>query len=84
MSEKQPKQKKRANCLYRVLTPLCTIASGQWIPADVIADLSDVDDKMIRWLLENHGIETADPAEGEPVFNTPTGAVDRTPCPCGT
>lgn len=75
--------KVRASCIFRVFTPLCISASGQWIPgsqaAPVIADLSDVEDPMIRWLLERDLIETAD---GEP-FNKPLGtAVQRPPCPC--
>jgi len=75
-------QKKRTNCLYRVFTPLCVITTGQWIPAGVIADLADISDKMLRWMLEQKWIETADPAEGEAVFNQALGVVDRPPCPC--
>ena len=74
--------KARASCIYRVFTPLCILATNQWIPATrqqpLIADLSDVCDEMIRWLLDGGAIETA---EGEP-FNKPTGAVRRKPCPC--
>jgi hypothetical protein len=78
----EPEPKAREGCIYRVFTPLFIIASGQCIPGSranpVIADLSDVSDEMIHWLLERDGIETAD---GEPI-NKPTGAVDRPPCPC--
>jgi hypothetical protein len=68
----------RTSCTYRTLRALCIRASGQWIPAGVIADLSDCTDESIRILLDKKMIETA---EGEP-FNKPTGAVDRPPCPC--
>ena len=83
MSETKAKeQKARESCIYRVFTPLMIGASGQWIQgkadAPVIADLSDVGDVMIRWLLDHHMIESAD---GEPV-NKATGAVKRKPCPC--
>lgn len=74
--------KVRSACIYRVFTPLCIRASGQWINASrdapTIADLSDCEDAFIKWALEKQIIETAD---GEPV-NQPTGAVDRPPCPC--
>lgn len=86
MSDTEPKaakaQKARESCIYRVFTPLIIRASGQWIQGTpdepVIADLSDVEDVMIRWLLDNKAIESAD---GEPV-NKPTGKVERKPCPC--
>lgn len=80
---KQTEELKRISCVFRVFTPLCIRASGAWIPGSlaepVIADLSDVDDKMIRWLLEHKAIETAD---GEPI-NVPTGKrAGKRPCPC--
>ena len=85
MSESKAKVKARpGGCIYRVFTPLCIRASGQWIrptgnESSVVANLSDVPDEMIQWLLKNGGIETAD---GEPI-NKPTGkrASDK-PCPC--
>jgi hypothetical protein len=74
--------KAREGCIYRVFTPLCIRASNQFIPGSqerpVIADLSDVDDAMLKWLLNGGLIETAD---GEPI-NKATGAVSRPPCPC--
>lgn len=77
-------QKKRSSCIFRVFIPLCIRASGLWIQASreepVIADLGDVEDAMITWLLERGSIETAD---GEPI-NKATGLVrdlDK-PCPC--
>jgi len=76
------KPKIRTSCLYRVHTPLAIRASGLWVPAGVVADLGDIEDGMLRWLLDSGGIETADPEAGEPVFNVATGAVDRPPCPC--
>ena len=79
--EKKPL--KRTSCVYRVFAPLCIQASGQWINASpdkpVIADLSDVGDKMLRLLLERKQIETAD---GTPI-NQPTGErTAKSPCPC--
>ena len=82
-SDPEPKIRK-GGCIYRVLTPLAIRATGQWIPAGVIADLSDVSDVMLRRLLETGRIETADPTAEQPVFNEPQGdVVKRTPCPCG-
>lgn len=76
---KAPAAKIRTSCTYRALRTLAIRASGQWIPAGEIADLSDCTDESIRILLEKRYIETA---EGEP-FNTPTGQViNRPPCPC--
>ena len=72
------KAKARESCVFLVHSALCIRASGQWIPAGVVADLSDCEDAFIRWALDNGVIETAD---GEPV-NQPTGNVDRPPCPC--
>ena len=79
MSEQQ---KMRKSCYYRTRTPLAIRASGQWIPAGVIADLSDCEDAFLTWALQNGAIETADPSEDEPLYNQATGAVDRPPCPC--
>jgi hypothetical protein len=82
MAKAQEILKAREGCIYRVFTPLCIRASSQWIPGSranpVIADLSDVEDAMLKWLLNGGLIETAD---GEPI-NKPTGAVARPPCPC--
>ena len=79
MAESKPKGKARESCVFLVNTPLCIRASGQWINAGQIADLSDCSDAFIRWALEHGAIETAD---GEPV-NVPTGnVIDRAPCPC--
>ena len=72
----------RKECYYRVLTPLAIRASGLWIPAGVVADLGDCADAFLKWALENGVIETADPSQGEPLFNRAIGAVDRPPCPC--
>ena len=84
MSESQTEpQKIRKVCTYRVNTALCIRATGQWIPAGVIADLGDVEDAMLRWLLKGGGIETADPSDAEPLFNQAVGAVKRRSCPCG-
>ena len=83
MSESQTEpQKIRKVCTYRVNTALCIRATGQWIPAGVIADLGDVEDAMLRWLLKSGGIETADPSDAEPLFNVAEGKVTRRPCPC--
>ena len=81
---KEPEQKIRTACIYRVFTNLCIQKTGQWIKASqkepAIADLSDCEDASLRWLLDNGAIETAD---GEPV-NIPLGdVVKRKPCPCG-
>ena len=82
MSESQTEpQKIRKVCTYRVNTPLCIRATGAWIPAGVIADLGDIEDVMLRWLLTNGGIETADPSDAEPLFNVAEGKVTRRPCP---
>jgi len=72
-------QKIKTNCIYRTLAPIVIGATGPWVGAGEIVDLSDSADECIRWLLEHGYIETAD---GEPV-NTPTGVVERPPCPCG-
>ena len=81
-SNEKPQGKARESCIFRVFTPLCIAASGQWIQGTqarpVIADLSDVEDAMILWLLERNAIETA---TGEPV-NRAIGKVARKPCPC--
>ncbi len=83
MSESQTEpQKIRTDCYYRVNTPLCIQATGQWIPAGVIADLSDCKDASLRSLLRKGAIETADPSDAEPLFNKAVGAVTRKPCPC--
>ena len=78
----QKQQKARESCIFRVFTPLVIRASGDTIwgtqDAPVIADLSDVADVMILWLLASGAIESAD---GEPV-NKPTGKTARKPCPC--
>ena len=79
MSEQQ---KIRKECYYRVLTPLAIRASGQWIPAGVVADLGDCEDEFLRWALKNGAIETADPSQEEPLYNEAMGAVERPPCPC--
>lgn len=86
MSESQTEpqkelQKIRKVCTYRVIGALCIRSTGQWIPAGVIADLSDIEDIMLRWLLDNGGIETADPSDAEPLFNISEGKVNRRPCP---
>jgi hypothetical protein len=84
MSEPVKAPLKRAACIYHVFTPLFLAGSGEWIPAGtpdrpVTADLSDLSDAMIHWLLENHGIETAD---GVPI-NKATGIrASGVPCPC--
>ena len=72
----------RKECYYRVNTPLCIRATGQWIPAGVIADLADCADAFLQWALRTGTIETADPTDEEPLYNQATGAVDRPPCPC--
>ena len=84
MAKQSEEPKIRAGgCVFRVFTNLVIRASGQFIPGSLdeptIADLSDVEDAMIQWLLKNKSIETA---EGEP-FNKATGkrSTDR-PCPC--
>jgi len=77
-----PKPKARANCTYRIHHPLCIRATGQWIPAGVIADLSDVEDVSLRSLLKRKMIETADPSDEEPLFNQAVGTAKRAPCPC--
>ena len=73
---------RKGGCFYRVLYPLCVHNTGQWFPKGVIADLSDLEDVQIAYLLKAGFIETADPTAEEPVFNTPLGNVRRTPCPC--
>ena len=82
MVENKTEQKARESCLFRVFESLCIGASGTWIAATrdkpVIADLSDVEDAMILWLLERKWIESAD---GTPI-NIPVGTVKRKPCPC--
>lgn len=78
----QPKSKARMGCTYRVHHPLCIRATGAWIPAGVIADLSDVGDVSLRSLLKRKMIETADPSEEEPLFNQAVGTGKRAPCPC--
>ena len=84
MSSDPSLAKIRKSCFYRVFIPLAIRATGQWIPAGVIADLSDVGDEMLRLLLQRGSIETADPSQEEPVFNEPRGdVVERRPCPCG-
>ena len=84
MSESQTEQKTRkGNCTYRINGALCIRASGAWIPAGVIADLSDCEDAVITWALRGGLIETADPTDEEPLFNQAVGAVKRKPCPCG-
>jgi hypothetical protein len=82
-TSKSESKARKGSCIYRVLYPLCISTTGQWIPAGVIADLSDVHDLSLRYLLEHKMIETADPTEEQPVFNEPVGAVKRKPCPCG-
>lgn len=78
----EPK-KMREGCTFRTNDALVIQATGQWIPKGVIADLSDCSDASIRSLLQRGLIETADPSEDEPVFNTPIGNVaERKPCPC--
>ena len=79
----EAKSKSRSSCTYRVLYPLCLVDTGQWLPAGVIVDLSDMEDVRIQCLLKAHYIETADPTEDQPVFNKPLGMVKREPCPCG-
>lgn len=83
MSGSQTEPKIRKSCTYRIHSALCIRASGAWIPAGVIADLSDSEDAFILWALRNKLIETADPTDEEPLFNVATGAVKRKPCPCG-
>jgi len=80
MTEEQTKLRK-GSCVYRVHSPL--IVGGLYIPAGAVADLSDVADVMLRWLLERKMIETTDPTQDEPVINEPQGTVKRKPCPCG-
>ena len=72
-------KKRPGGCIFRVLSNICIRASGQWINAGSIADLSDCDDASITWMLQSKMIETAD---GTPV-NKPTGKRSTdTPCPC--
>lgn len=79
-----PKPKARSNCYYRTKILLHIRTTGQWFPEGVIVDLSDVSDQGIRECLQMGYIETADPSEDEPIYNTPLGTVvKRTPCPCG-
>jgi hypothetical protein len=73
---------RKGGCTFRINTPLAIRASGQWIPAGVIADLSDCQDEFLTWALKNGAIETAEPTEAEPLYNEATRAVDRPPCPC--
>lgn len=79
----EAKSKARSSCTYRVLYPLCLVDTGQWLPAGAIVDLSDLEDVRIQYLLKARYIETADPTEDQPVFNTPQDKVARRPCPCG-
>ena len=79
-SQKKP-QKIRKICTYRVNSPLTLTATGQYIPAGVIADLGDCDDGFLHWALKNGTIETADPSDAEPLYNVATGKVKRRPCP---
>lgn len=85
MSESPTEQTKarKGGCLYRTHTALCIRATGAWIPAGVVADLSDCEDAFLAWALKNGAIETADPSAEQPIFNEPVGAVTRKPCPCG-
>jgi hypothetical protein len=81
MSESQTESKlRKGSCTYRVHSPICIRASGAWIPAGVIADLSDCSDAFLGWALKGGMIETADPSDAEPLFNMATGAVERPPC----
>jgi len=82
MAEAEP-QKARKGCTYRVHRALCIHSTGQWIPAGVIADLSDCGDASLRQLVRLNAIETADPTDEEPLYNQAVGAVKRKPCPCG-
>jgi hypothetical protein len=82
-TSKSESKARKGSCIYRVLYPLCVSNTGQWLPEGVIADLSDMTDAQIQYLLKAHLIETADPTEEQPVFNEPVGAVKRKPCPCG-
>jgi hypothetical protein len=83
MSESQTEpQKTREGCTYRTHWPLCIHSTGQWIPAGVIADLSDCGDASLRQLLRLKAIETADPTDEEPLYNQTVGTVKRKPCPC--
>lgn len=77
----EPKAR-RGGCTFRVNTPLAIRATGQWIPAGVIADLSDCGDAFLAWALRGGAIETADPSEDHPLYNEAIGAVERPPCPC--
>ena len=83
MTKKKTEPLIRDSCTFRVFIPLCIRASGDWIPgtkeAPVIADLSDVADEMIRWLLERGSIETAD---GEPINKASGKRGEDRPCPC--
>ena len=82
-TSKSESKVRKGSCIYRVLYPLCISSTGQWIPAGVIADLSDMHDLSIKYSLEHGMIETADPTAEQPVFNKPLGTVKRKPCPCG-
>ncbi len=82
--EPKPKQKiRKGPCTYRVNSAICIRATGQWIPEGVIADLGDCEDVFLTWALQTGLIETAEPSESEPLFNTAEGKVKRPPCPCG-
>lgn len=82
--DKNEKPLKRESCIFRVFTSLFLAPAGSWINGTldkpVIADLSDISDKMIRWLLERKVIETAD---GEPVNKSTGNRATGKPCPCG-
>lgn len=79
----EAKSKSRSSCTYRVLYPLCLVDTGQWLPVGAIVDLSDLEDVRIQHMLKMRYIETADPSQEQPVFNTPLGKQERKPCPCG-
>lgn len=79
----EPKMRK-GGCVYRTNGPICIRASGQWIPAGVVADLSDCGDAFLTRALQTGLIETTDPDQEHPVYNEPVGAVERPPCKqCG-
>ena len=77
-------KKRKGGCFYLTHGPICIRASGQWIPAGVVADLSDCEDAFLSWALRNGLIETTDPSQERPAYNEPVGAVERPPCTqCG-
>lgn len=85
MTEAKP-SKARQGCTYRTRTLLLINATGQYIPAGVVVDLSDCEDASLRLLLQRGLIETADPSPEEPLYNPPgesARTVRRKPCPCG-